>query len=1530
MRPAGSIFPFPWEGSPNVTFVGCPGCSYDSGALRFDNSSTAPIVLDSVTVDIGGNHFDLWPHSLTVPAGQIVILAQTSQYDFDTSDYSGAGCGQNNGVIPQVNVTIGGVTTAYADKSQILNTFGYDLACQGNESQSWQRIGGGGTAINTPLPPAVSLAVTPTASTHTVGQTQSITVSATDGNGHAVADLPVTLGVFGANTRTLPSAKTDSNGNVTFSYIGQSAGTDTLTATAFITGLRAASNAASVTWNIPVPGGPGSGGLPEQAPPAITSVTPGDGTVVSKIVPVDATIAPPSGETISSWSVAYRAQDGGLPVTIAAGTGAPPTPLATFDPTVLPNDTYSLIVSATASGGGTQTYTSTVSVLGSLKLGRYVTTYQDLSVPVNGFQMQVQRTYDSYDKRVGDFGFGWHVSVDNFRTSANRQLGADGWTEYTTSCFILCSWAYKTSTPHFVTVTWPDGHQEVFDFTPTGPQNTLIDFAQGTAAFTARPGTDTTSKLEVADPLAQGFSYGFDGNLYDATGGIYNPTQFRLTTRDGRVLVLDETLGLVSETDRNGNSLGVDQGGIHASDGQSILYTRDSQGRITQITGPSGQSLSYGYSAAGDLTASTDAAGNMTTYSYDANHNLLGTTGPGSRPLETLTYGPGGRLASVADANGNTTTIDNNAVGQQQAVTDPSGRLTTISTSDDRGDVVSIDQVFGGKDHTTSFTYDADGRVTSRTDPLGNSYRAGYDSAGDLLSFTDANGNTTRYAYNSFGQPTSVTPQGTSSPQATMSYDPTTGNLLQLQYAGQASWSYTYDGSGNVTAITDPLGHSVSYTYDANGHPATMTDANGHMTTYSVDASGRTLAVTDATGAKTSYSYDGDGHLTSITDANGHTRTDHYNALGQVDTATDADGHSANYTYDGVGRVTQVADRNGQITSFKYDVDGHLVSQALAGSDVNTYTYDPLGELTGASNANVTETMTYNAGGELTSASTAPAAGSTAPSVSLSYTYDANGNRLTMTGVPTAASSPNVTEYSYNAVDRLSTITDPAGGTSTFGYSPLVQLTSLRRPNGVNDTLSYDGAGNLSSRASAQGATTRSSAAYSYSPTNFRTSLTDPSGTSAYGYDAANQLTSATHPSSGPPAESYSYDPAGNRSSSATQPLGSFSYDSSDRLTSDANFTYTYDNEGNLIAKRDKATAATTTYDWNAAHQLLAVHQPNGTVTSYRYDPFGRRIEINAGGQITRYAYDAGNVLYQYDAGNNLVASYTTGLGQDSPLETQRGGATYYYLQDGSGSTSALTNASGAVVDSYTYDAFGNQTSTGTVPNPFTYTGREYDRSTGLYYYRARYYDPTTGRFLSEDPLLALNPYVYTDNNPTNLVDPSGQQVVEYGLLLLTPRLKLAQELQNIVACLGGQLLKIAAVMQNPNVTQDPNFSTSDEAGLVTGAFLTNLSIDPMKDYLVSQADELFPTTQAIYSLEQYAEQPTSSPYANAQTAASVVSSIGGAAGAPEVLTEDGGVFDFFGALAGTADKVQSVRDAVDGVCNGKPDFKAIDGLCGG
>ena len=168
-----------------------------------------------------------------------------------------------------------------------------------------------------------------------------------------------------------------------------------------------------------------------------------------------------------------------------------------------------------------------------------------------------------------------------------------------------------------------------------------------------------------------------------------------------------------------------------------------------------------------------------------------------------------------------------------------------------------------------------------------------------------------------------------------------------------------------------------------------------------------------------------------------------------------------------------------------------------------------------------------------------------------------------------------------------------------------------------------------------------------------------------------------------------------------------------------------------------------------------------GGTVNFKYDPFGRRIEkIAPTSGTTIYAYDGDNVTEELGGGGNLLAHYTQGAGIDEPLAMTGTGGTYFYHADGLGSITSLTDTHRQLAASYVYDSFGNLTaSTGTITNPFQYTGREFDSETGLYYYRARYYDPTAGRFLSEDPIRftgGSNFYGYTRNNPINFADPQG------------------------------------------------------------------------------------------------------------------------------------------------------------------------------
>ncbi len=169
-----------------------------------------------------------------------------------------------------------------------------------------------------------------------------------------------------------------------------------------------------------------------------------------------------------------------------------------------------------------------------------------------------------------------------------------------------------------------------------------------------------------------------------------------------------------------------------------------------------------------------------------------------------------------------------------------------------------------------------------------------------------------------------------------------------------------------------------------------------------------------------------------------------------------------------------------------------------------------------------------------------------------------------------------------------------------------------------------------------------------------------------------------------------------------------------------------------------------------------------GSGVSFKYDPFGRRIEKASSTTTSIYAYDGDRIAETTDGAGNVFARYAQGQGIDQPLAIQQGGATSYYHPDGLGSITSLSNAAGALAQAYTFDSFGKLvTSSGSLTNPFQYTAREFDSETNLYYYRARYYDPNAGRFISEDPTsfrADVNFYRYAFDSPVNFGDPLGLQ----------------------------------------------------------------------------------------------------------------------------------------------------------------------------
>jgi RHS repeat-associated protein len=298
------------------------------------------------------------------------------------------------------------------------------------------------------------------------------------------------------------------------------------------------------------------------------------------------------------------------------------------------------------------------------------------------------------------------------------------------------------------------------------------------------------------------------------------------------------------------------------------------------------------------------------------------------------------------------------------------------------------------------------------------------------------------------------------------------------------------------------------------------------------------------------------------------------------------------------------------------------------------------------------------------------------------------------------------------------------------------------------------------------GSTTLDGASYAYDYAGNRTSKTNYlNGTTwDYGYDAVYELLQVTH--NGSTKESFSYDAVGNRLSSSGVPT--YSYNSSNELTSNSTGSYTYDANGNTLSDPSGKS-----YSWDFENRLVSATVPGTGTVNFKYDPFSRRIEKISSNFTAIFLYDGSNLIETTNASGSEAASYTHGPGIDEPFAELQLGTTSFYDQDGLGSITSLSSSTGTLVNAYTYDSFGNiANSTGTVHNPFQYTGREFDAKTGLNYNRARYYNPTSGRFISEDPIrfrAGDNFYEYVKGNPVAFKDAYGLECTQVGQHQLTP-----------------------------------------------------------------------------------------------------------------------------------------------------------------
>ena len=479
-----------------------------------------------------------------------------------------------------------------------------------------------------------------------------------------------------------------------------------------------------------------------------------------------------------------------------------------------------------------------------------------------------------------------------------------------------------------------------------------------------------------------------------------------------------------------------------------------------------------------------------------------------------------------------------------------------------------------------------------------------------------------------------------------------------------------------------------------------------------------------------------------------------YDAYGRVTKTTFPSNAFETYGYDADNNLTSKTDRNSNTVDYVYDALNRLTEKDYPDTTKVEYTYDLIGKLMGVTDPSGTYGFSYDNMGRLTG-TTAQYSFLSGTTFTNAYSYDAASNRKGYT-----APDGSTNTYSYDTLNRLTTLANSATGSFGFSYDALSRRTQMTRPNGVTTNYTYDNLSRLLSVLHQLSGSTIDGATYTVDNVGNRTAKTDDysSITSNYTYDALYELTQVTQ--GGTTTESYSYDAVGNRTASLGIP--SYTTNSSNEMTANSNASYTYDSNGNTHTKTD--STGTTTYAWDFENRLTSVTLPGsaGTV-SFKYDPFGRRIEKVSTTTTSIFAYDGDNLVETTNSSGSDIASYTQDKGLDNPLAIERSATTIYYEADGLGSITSLSNSSGSVAQTYTYDSFGNTTSSsGSVTNFFRYAGRELDTETGLYFNRARYYDPTTGRFLSEDPEMfeaGVNFYGYVLGNPVAFRDPFGLDI---------------------------------------------------------------------------------------------------------------------------------------------------------------------------
>jgi RHS repeat-associated protein len=806
-------------------------------------------------------------------------------------------------------------------------------------------------------------------------------------------------------------------------------------------------------------------------------------------------------------------------------------------------------------------------------------------------------------------------------------------------------------------------------------------------------------------------------------------------------------------------------------EGKKKLFEYDNEDNIISETDPLGNKLSYTYDGWGNKLSQTDARGNSTHYKYNENGKLVEVTD--AKGIKT-TYDSAGHVLSKKDGEGNVEkyTYDNNGWmitkttpkggeikysyyknGKIKTVTDPLGNETTYLYDS----LWRLSEVVNAAGKSTKYEYDKVGNLLSKTDPLGHKIIYTYDAVGNILTMTDANGNITKYEYNANGKPTQVTDALNNKTE--FKYDQEDRLITIIDAKGNETKT-TYDTNGRVVSVTDALGNTENMEYDAAGNLIKTFDAYGNnVLSAAYDEINNPIETKDALGNISKNKYDNLGRLVETIDALNRSTKYSYNKNGIIESVNDPLNGESKQTFDADGNLETLTDPNGNSATYVYDLADRLISETTAIGSVKTYGYNSLNLISSMKNGRGQETTyEYDDAGNLTSFSD--------PVGKVSYTYDANGNVLTVTD------STGTITREYDELNRVTKYTDSNGNTTGYSYDTLGNLIALTYPGGKIVRYEYDAANRL------------------ISVTDWENRVTE------YEYDKNNRLVKTKRPNQS--ILTNSYDAAGRMTQQSD-------VDGNGKIIN--KYDYTYDEVGNIKVEKSSEVSSNEEQPFVPQNSVMTYGKGNMLLTyngqEVKYDEDGNMIFGPLNGEMVEFDYDArnrliraGNTTYEYDAENNRTAVIQNGekteyinnpnasLSQLLIKKDSQGNMTYYvyglglighqeangnyktYHFDYRGSTTAITDLAGTVTDRFEYAAYGELVGrTGSTSTPFLYNGYYgvMTDSNGLYYMRARYYNPDIKRFINQDVLQgsvmdgrSLNRYAYVSGNPVSYIDPFG------------------------------------------------------------------------------------------------------------------------------------------------------------------------------